>query len=60
MNQSQARHNAKVAEQARKRRAIYYRLHINKRLTVSDLARRYGVTRQCMSIILRRAKEDIA
>lgn len=59
MNPSQARHNAKVADVARKRRAMYYRLHINKGLTVSDLARRFGVTRQCMSVMLRRAKEDV-
>ena len=58
MNPSQARHNAKVAEQARKRRAMYYRLHTTKGLSVSDLARRYGVTRQCMSVMIRRAKED--
>ena len=58
MNPSQARHNAKVAEKARKRRAMYYRLHITNGLSVSDLARRYKVSRQCMSVMLRRAKED--
>ena len=59
MNPSQARYNEKLAEQARKRRAMYYRLHINKGLTATELARRYGVSHQCMSLMLRRAKRDL-
>jgi len=58
-NISQYDYNAKLAEQARKRRAMYYRLHINKGLTATALAKQYGVTHQCMSKMLRRAKEDL-
>lgn len=59
MNPSQARYNARVAERARKRRAMFYRLHISKRLSAAELARQYGMTRACMSVMLRRAKDDL-
>ena len=59
MNTSQSRHNAKVAEQARKRRAMYYHLHISKGYSAIELAKKYGVTRQCMGVMLKRAKEDL-
>ena len=59
MNPSQAKFNAQLAEKARKRRAMFLRLHINKNLSATELARRYGMTHQCMSKMLRRAKEDL-
>ena len=59
MNPSQTRYNAKIAEQARKRRAMFYRMHLKQGLTATELARRYGVTHQCMSAMLRKAKKDL-
>jgi hypothetical protein len=57
-------HNKKLAEQGRKRRAMYYRLwnkgdKSNKGLSSSDLARRYRVSRARMSILLTQAVEDL-
>ncbi|OFZ69073.1 MAG: hypothetical protein A2V79_11670 [Betaproteobacteria bacterium RBG_16_56_24] len=52
--------NKKLAEQARKRRTMFYRLHINKKLSATELAKRYGMSRQCMSLMLNRAKAENA
>jgi len=51
--------NKKLAEKARKRRAMYYRLHINKGLSAAELGRRYGVSRQRMSLMLSKAAKDV-
>lgn len=51
--------NKKLAEQARKRRAMYFRLHLQGR-TCADLARRFKMTRQRMSELLIRAAKDVA
>lgn len=55
--------NIKLAEQARKRRAMFYRLHTGtdkrKGKSCADLAKKFGVTRQCMSRHLILAKKDI-
>ena len=46
MNPNQAKYNAKVAERARKRRAMFYKLHISKKMTARELARKYGIDRK--------------
>jgi predicted DNA-binding protein YlxM (UPF0122 family) len=51
--------NITLAELSRKRRAMYYKLHILKDISCADLARKYGVSRQRMSILLKLAKEDL-
>lgn len=53
-------YNKKLAEQGRARRAMFYRLHITKKLTATNLARRYGVSPQRMSAILRQAKKEVS
>jgi|ERR1022692_2090966 IS30 family transposase len=60
MNPSQARFNAQLAEKARKRRAMFLRLHLKdkKKNSATELAKKYGMTHQCMSQMLRRAKQD--
>jgi hypothetical protein len=50
--------NKKLSQQARKRRAMYYRMHL-KGITCSDLARRYKITRQRMSALLIQAAKDV-
>ncbi len=52
-------HNKRMAELARKRRAMYYRLHIKNEITATDLARRFGISHQRMSFMLRQAAEEI-
>jgi DNA-binding transcriptional regulator LsrR (DeoR family) len=49
-------YNKKKAEEARLRRAMFYRLHINKGLNSTELARRYGISRQRMDDLLKQAK----
>ena len=51
-------YNAKQAELARKRRAMYYRLHTQKNITGSALARRFGISHQRMNFLLRLAKGE--
>ena len=55
-------YNKKLAEQGRKRRAMYYRLHIGSKnipgLSCSDLARRFRVSRARMSQLLMQAREE--
>ena len=52
-------YNKKLAEQGHTRRAMLYHLHITKKLTATNLARRYGISPQRMSAILRRAKKEV-
>ena len=54
-------HNKKLAEQGRKRRAMYYRLHTRKKnpLTGVELAKRFGTSHQRMSFMLRQAKQEV-
>lgn len=48
-------HNKKLAEQGRKRAEMFLRLHINKKIPVVELARRYGMSRQRMSYLIKKA-----
>ena len=48
-------HNKKLAEQGRKRRAMYLKLH-RSGLSNSDLARRFQISRARMSQLLLRAE----
>jgi len=50
-------YNKKQAELARKRRAIYYRLHANG-ISGPALARRFGISHQRMSFMLRQAAKE--
>lgn len=49
--------NRQLADAAKRRRGMYYRLHL-KGMTVSGLARKYGVSRQRMSVMLLLAAKD--
>lgn len=55
-------HNEKLAAQGRKRRAKYLRLNTmgKKPLTATELAKRFGVSHQRMSYMLRRAVVEAA
>lgn len=52
-------HNKKLAEIGRKRRAMFLRIYQRGGITHEQLARKYGVSRQCMSVMIKRAKEDL-
>ena len=52
-------HNKKLAEIGRKRRAMYYKLHL-KGLSCSELARRFVMSRARMSQILIQAAKEVA
>lgn len=56
-NTSSIEFNKAIAAQAKKRRAKFYKQHINGK-TCAELAREYGVTRQRMSFMLLLAKKD--
>ena len=53
-------HNEKLAAQGRKRRAKYLTLNTREKnpLTVTELARRYGVSHQRITYMLKKAKEE--
>ena len=50
-------YNKQEAAKARKRRAVFYRLHV-KGLTIFELSRRYRVSYERMRQQIRRAEED--
>lgn len=50
-------HNHKLFIAAKKRRAMYYKLHL-RGLSCADIARKYGVSRQRMHMLITRAIED--
>lgn len=54
-------HNKKLAEQARKRRAMFYRLHTRKKSPLSGvaLAKLYRVSKQRMQFMLRLAESEL-
>ena len=58
MNPNQAKYNREQAEQAKKRRAMFYRLHINKKLSVKDLAKRFKVSYERMRVQIRQAEAE--
>jgi len=57
MNTQQAKLNARQVELARKRRAMFLRLHL-KGITGTELARRYGMSASRMNLLLQKAKKD--
>ena len=51
-------YNKKMLEQGRARRAKFYRLHVTKKLSATELALRFGISKQRMSFMLRQAKKE--
>lgn len=53
--------NQELMRQAKQRRAIIYRLHLSdrKKNSATNLAAVYGISRQRMSLMLKKAKEDL-
>lgn len=53
-------YNKKLAEAGRRRRAMFYRLHTHKTtpLSATELARKYRISPQRMSYMLRQAKQE--
>ena len=52
--------NKKLAEQARKKRAMFYKIHIDKNISIADLARKYKYTYERMRQFIRKAEEDVS
>jgi len=48
----------RISEMARKRRMRFYQQHL-KGKTATELAEKAGVTHQCMSYMIRRAKDEV-
>ena len=51
-------YNKKQAEIARRRRKMYYRIYLKGDHTQEQLARRFKISQQRMSIMLRQAKAE--
>ena len=58
MNKQQSKIAARQSELARKRRAMFLRLHL-KGASGTELARRFGMSASRMNLLLKKAREEM-